>query len=97
MLPKPAGRFLRSARLLVAVAETDIRARYAGSFLGRAFVFRGLTGPTPSPLYDLLDRGFTFAVTGHAPLVDGVVGESRPWRLIAAPTKDRPEGGGPGF
>lgn len=37
MLPKPAGRFLRSARLLVAVAETDIRARYAGSLLGRAW------------------------------------------------------------
>ena len=44
-----------------------------------------LTGATPSPFYDLLDRSFTFAVTGHAPLVDGVVVESRPWRLIAAP------------
>lgn len=37
MLPKPAGRFLRSARLLVAVAGTDIRARYAGSVMGRAW------------------------------------------------------------
>lgn len=37
MLPRPAERFLRSARLLVAVAETDIRGRYAGSYLGRAW------------------------------------------------------------
>lgn len=58
-----------------------------GHYVVTAALYRTLdiTGATPSPFYDLLDRSFTFAVIGHAPLVDGVIVESRPWRMIASP------------
>ena len=71
-------------QILVVELELGTMRFGNGQYVVTVAIYRSLdvTGSTPSPFYDLLDRSFTFAVSGHPPLIDGVVVESRPWRVL---------------
>jgi len=93
---------LSTTRDQIVTFELDLGDIHFGNghYVVTAAIYRSLdvTGSTPSPFYDLLDRSFAFAVSGHPPLADGVLVESRPWRHLTAVAEDPtpPPGGGEG-